>query len=201
MITNVFQQDIILENERVLLRPLKENDFENLLPFSLHEPEIWKYGLVTAAGEDNLRSYISTAVKNLQDQNEYPFIVFDKQANAYAGSTRFYDIQQAFLTTQLGYTWYGRNFQRTGLNRNCKLLLLTFVFEKWELERLEFRADANNQRSIAAMKAIGCIEEGILRNHMPTAQGFRRDSIILSILKNEWFGGVKELLQRSIRHP
>ncbi len=201
MITNVFQQDIILENERVLLRPLKENDFENLLPFSLHEPEIWKYGLVTAAGEDNLRSYISTAVKNLQDQNEYPFIVFDKQANAYAGSTRFYDIQQAFLTTQLGYTWYGRNFQRTGLNRNCKLLLLTFVFEKWELERLEFRADANNQRSIAAMKAIGCIEEGILRNHMPTAQGFRRDSIILSILKNEWFGGVRELLQRCIHHP
>src|SRR5204863_6064592 len=129
---------------------------ENLLPFSLKEPEIWKYGLVTAAGEENLRQYIDAAVKNLQDKKEYPFIVYDKKLNRYAGSTRFYDIQQAYLTTQLGFTWYGKEFQRTGLNRHCKLLLLSFVFEEWELERCEFRADANNERSITAMKAIGC---------------------------------------------
>jgi len=77
--------------------------------------------------------------------------------------------------------------------------LATYVFEEWGMERLEFRADANNAQSVAAMKAIGCVEEGILRNHMPTAQGGRRDSIILSILKTEWFGGVKELLQQKIR--
>ncbi len=192
---DIFQHQPILENERVLLRPIEENDFENLLPFSLHEPEIWKFGLVTAAGENNLRNYLSTAVKNLADKKEYPFIVFDKKANRYAGSTRFYDIQQPWFTTQLGYTWYGKNFQRTGLNRHCKLLLLTYVFEQWGLHRLEFRADANNAKSIAAMKSIGCIEEGILRNHMPTASGGRRDSIILSILKDEWFGGVKEKMQ------
>jgi RimJ/RimL family protein N-acetyltransferase len=195
MITDIFSQNLILEDERVLLRPLQENDFENLLPFSLHEPEIWYYGLVTAAGEENLKNYLATAVKSRNEKKEYPFIIFDKQANAYAGSTRFYDIQQPYLTTQLGYTWYGKNFQRTGLNRHCKLLLLSFVFEQWGLERLEFRADANNAKSIAAMKAIGCIEEGILRNHMPTAQGFRRNSIILSILKDEWLGGVKEMLK------
>jgi RimJ/RimL family protein N-acetyltransferase len=73
------------------------------------------------------------------------------------------------------------------------------VFEEWELERLELRADANNARSIAAMKAIGCTEEGILRNHMPTREGGRRGSIVLSILKTEWFGGVKEKIQKSIR--
>jgi RimJ/RimL family protein N-acetyltransferase len=67
------------------------------------------------------------------------------------------------------------------------------------MERLEFRADANNAKSIAAMKAIGCVEEGILRNHMPTAQGGRRDSIILSILKSEWQGGIKAQIQKSIR--
>jgi len=198
MVKDIFQQQPILENERVLLRPIQENDFDNLLPFSLHEPEIWTYGLVTAAGEDNLRNYLTTAVKNLNDKKEYPFIVFDKKANRYAGSTRFYDIQQPWLTTQLGYTWYGKEFQRTGLNRHCKLLLLTYVFEEWGMERLEFRADANNAKSIAAMKAIGCVEEGILRNHMPTASGARRDSIILSILKTEWYGGVKELIQRGI---
>ena len=199
MTKDIFQQQPVLENERALLRAIREDDFENLLPFSLNEPEIWHYGLVTAAGKDNLRKYIDTAVMNLNDKKEYPFIVFDKQANKYAGSTRFYDIQQPWLTTQLGYTWYGKDFQRTGLNRHCKLLLLTWVFEEWGIERLEFRADANNAGSIAAMKAIGCTEEGILRNHMPTAAGGRRDSIILSILKKEWFGGVRELLQKKTR--
>jgi N-acetyltransferase len=198
MVKDIFQQQPVLENERVLLRAIREDDFDNLLPFSLNEPEIWFYGLVTAAGKDNLRKYIDTAVKNLDEKKEYPFIVFDKKTNAYAGSTRFYDIQQQYLTTQLGYTWYGKDFQRTGLNRHCKLLLLTYVFEEWGIERLEFRADANNATSIAAMKAIGCVEEGILRNHMPTASGNRRNSIILSILKTEWFGRVKKLLQQKI---
>ncbi len=198
MIDNLFDKDRILEDERVLLRPLLESDFDNLLPFSLNEPEIWKFGLITAAGEDNLRKYISDTIRNREEKKEYPFIVFDKKKNAYAGSTRFYDIQQAYLTVQLGFTWYGKNFQRTGLNRHCKLLLLRFVFEEWGLERLEFRADANNQRSIEAMKAIGCVPEGILRSHMPTAAGYRRDNIVLSILKDEWFGGGRELLLEKI---
>jgi N-acetyltransferase len=198
MTKDIFQQQPILENGRVLLRPIQESDFNNLLSFSLHEPEIWKFGLVTAAGEENLKNYLATAVKSLNDKKEYPFIIFDKKENRYAGSTRFYDIQQAWFTTQLGYTWYGKDFQRTGLNRHCKLLLATYTFEEWGMERLEFRADANNTRSIAAMKAIGCVEEGILRNHMPTAQGGRRDSIVLSILKEEWFAGVKELLKSKI---
>ncbi|MEI2740653.1 MAG: GNAT family protein [Chitinophagaceae bacterium] len=197
MVKDIFQQPLILENERVSLHPIQENDFDNLLPFSLQEPEIWKFGLLTAAGEDNLRNYISGAVKNMEDKKEYVFIVFDKKANRYAGSTRFYDIQQQYSYTQLGYTWYGKEFQRTGLNRHCKLLLLQFVFEEWGLERLEFRAHAGNQRSIDAMKAIGCVTEGILRNHMPTVDGSRRDSIVLSILKDEWFGGVKERLQKN----
>lgn len=195
MISNIFKENIILENERTLLRPLQENDFENLLPFSLQEPEIWKYGLITAAGEENLSIYINSAVKKRKEEKEYPFIVFDKKANAYAGSTRFYDIQQPYLTVQLGYTWYGENFQRTGLNRHCKLLLLSFAFEEWEMERVEFRAHAANHRSISAMKAIGCMEEGILRNNMPTADGSRRDSAVFSILKSEWLNGGKELLK------
>ena len=196
MIKNIFEQSVILENDRALLRPIQESDFDNLLPFSLNEPDIWKYGLITAAGEENLRNYIAGAVKNMNEKKEYVFIVFDKKANRYAGSTRFYDIQQEYLATQLGYTWYGKEFQRTGLNRHCKLLLLTYVFEKWGLERLEFRAHAANERSITAMKDIGCVVEGILRSQMPTVDGSRRDSIVLSILKAEWFTKVRELLQQ-----
>jgi N-acetyltransferase len=194
---DIFQHQPVLENERVLLRPLEASDYTHLLPFSLHEPDIWKYAIVnsSAAGEENLKKYLDYTLKNRSEKKEYPFIVFDKQTNRYAGSTRFYDIQQANLTAQLGYTWYGKEFQRTGLNRHCKLLLFTFVFEKWGLERLQLQADINNTRSIAAMKAIGCVEEGVLRSHLPLANGGRRDTIVLSILKNEWFSGVKELIK------
>lgn len=199
MLTDIFQQQPAPENERVLLRPLQADDFKNLLPFSLNEPDTWQYGLVTAAGKENLRNYIDTAVKNLAAKKEYPFIVFDKKAKAYAGSTRFYNIHPVHSSAFLGYTWYGNDFQRTGLNRHCKLLLLTYAFEQWGLERVEFNADAKNVKSIAAMKAIGCVEEGVLRSNMPTAQGGRRDSIVFSILKDEWFGGVKEGLKEKIR--
>jgi RimJ/RimL family protein N-acetyltransferase len=199
MLTDIFSQNIILENERALLRPIEKSDFNNLLAFSLNEPEIWKYGLLTAAGEDNLRNYLNMAVNNRIERKEYAFIVFDKKTNTYAGSTRFYDIQQSFLTAQLGYTWYGKDFQRSGLNRHCKLLILSFAFEVWGLERVEFRAHAQNYKSIEAMIAIGCVMEGTLRNHMPTVTGQRRDSVVLSILKNEWLNGGKEKLLAKTR--
>jgi len=198
MINNITQQEIILEDERVLLRPLVATDLEHLLPFALNEADIWKYSLVSPAGEEGMQNYISTTLQNRAAGIEYPFIVFDKQSNSYAGSTRFYDIQENNLTTQLGYTWYGKAFQRSGLNRHCKLLLLQFAFEEWNLERVEFRADADNERSVNAMKAIGCTVEGILRSNMSIVAGGRRNSIVLSILKSEWFAAVKEHLQKKI---
>jgi N-acetyltransferase len=194
MIRDIYTENIILENERVLLRPMQRDDEDALKSFSENEPDIWKYGLITAAGKENLHNYVEAAVMNREEKKEYPFIVFDKKTNAFAGSTRFYDIQPAYGYAQLGYTWYGKDFQRTGLNRHCKLLLLTFVFEVWQLERLEFRAHAKNERSIQAMKDIGCVVEGILRSQMPTVDGSRRDSIVLSILKDEWYGDVKRKL-------
>jgi len=120
-----------------------------------------------------------------------------KKTNSYAGSTRFYDIQLANKCLQLGFTWYGKNYQGTGLNKNCKYLLLEFAFEKLNIERVEFRADNSNEKSIAAMKSIGCKVEGILRSNGVRPNGERRDSIILSILKQEWKNSVKEnLLKR-----
>ena len=195
-----FNHDYVLENERVLLRPLKWGDRQHLVPFSLNEPTIWKFSLQGAQGDENLDKYLQLALDGRAKQTEYPFIVFDKQTQRYAGSTRFYDIQLAYDTLQLGYTWYGKDFQRTGINRNCKYLLLQFAFEQLRAERVEFRADNLNERSIAAMKAIGCKVEGVLRSNMPTATGERRrDSIVLSILKDEWEKEVKELLWSMIK--
>lgn len=201
MITNVafnFDKDYILENECVLLRPLGYNDYNNLLVFSLNEPETWQYSLISAAGETNMKNYISDALKSREAKTAYPFIVYDKRANTYAGSTRFYDMQLFHKTTQLGYTWYGKEFRGTGLNKNCKYLMLQFAFEQMGFERVEFRADYNNKRSIAAMKSIGCVEEGVLRQNVTTDAGIKRDSIVLSILENEWNTTVKQNLQTKI---
>ncbi|AOW09631.1 GNAT family N-acetyltransferase [Flavobacterium gilvum] len=194
-----FPQNIILEDEMVFLRSLQLSDFENLLDISLNEPETWEYSLVRANGKENLENYIRLALKAKENKTEFPFIVFDKKSGKYAGSTRFYDINLQFKTLQLGYTWYGKDFRGTGLNKHCKYLLLQFAFETLGIERVEFRADNNNQRSIAAMKSIGCKVEGVLRSHMPTADSdVRRDSIVLSILKDEWFSEVKENLKKKL---
>lgn len=194
-----FSDNIILEDDFVLLRPLQESDVENLLEISINEPETWKYSLVGAEGKENLINYIQQAIKARESEKEFPFIVFDKKSQKYAGSTRFYDINLDFKTLQLGYTWYGSEFRGTGLNKHCKFLLLQFAFETLGLERVEFRADNNNERSIAAMKSIGCKVEGVLRSNMPTRDNnLRRDSIVLSILKDEWFAEVKENLKRKL---
>ena len=192
-------KDYVLENKCVLLRPLTFEDCNNLRYFSLNEPEIWTYSSQKAAGEANLVKYIEFALQARKTGKEYPFIVFDKRTQAYAGSTRFYDIQPDHKMLQLGFTWYGKAFQGTGLNKNCKYLLLQFAFEQMGMERVEFRADHNNTRSIAAMKSIGCTVEGVLRSHAIKLDGSRRDSIILSILKQEWEFQVKDSLWRKIR--
>lgn len=194
-----FPQNLILEDDFVLLRPLQESDVENLLEISLNEPETWEYSLVRANGKENLENYIQIALKAKENKTDFPFIVFDKKSGKYAGSTRFYDIQLPFKTLQLGFTWYGKDFRGTGLNKHCKFLLLQFAFEILAMERVEFRADNNNQRSIAAMKSIGCKVEGVLRNHMPNFDSeVRRDSIILSILRKEWFDEAKANLMAKL---
>jgi RimJ/RimL family protein N-acetyltransferase len=193
------QVDYILEDDRVLLRPLKETDLQFLLSYAMDEPDTWKYSYISAKGEDGMRKYIQDALEGRQSSLEYPFIVFDKQTGEYAGSTRFYDIRPVWQTLQLGYTWYGEKFRGTGLNKHCKFLLLRLAFETLNAERVEFRADARNECSIAAMKSIGCTPEGILRNNMPLQEGGRRDSIVLSILKDEWESSVKNRLTGLIK--
>jgi len=183
-----------------MLRPLQADDLKFLLPFALNEPEIWKYSIHSPAGKEGMQQYIQETIDQRNAGKEYPFIIFDKAAHAYVGSSRFYDIQLKNGMTQFGYNWYGKKYQRTGLNRHCKLLMLGYAFEIWGMERVEFRADAKNERSIRAMKEIGCVEEGILRSQSPSATGGRRDAIVLSILKTEWFNGGKEKL-KAIIHP
>ncbi|WP_445747292.1 GNAT family N-acetyltransferase [Polaribacter sp.] len=193
-----FTKEYILENSLVRLTPLQVADYEYFLQFAINEPELWTYSLIQANSPEKMKIYIEKALEGRKNKHSYAFTVFDKRTNQYAGSTRFYDIQTANATLQLGFTWYGKDFQGTGINKNCKYLLIEFAFEVLKMERVEFRADANNQRSIRAMKSIGCIEEGILRKNTYKPDGSRRDSIVLSILKDEWFGNVKHELAKQV---
>lgn len=176
------------------------SDHANLVHFALNEPEIWTYSLIQANSPEKLKIYIEMALEGRKNKNAYAFSVFDKETNQYAGSTRFYDIQNENASLQLGYTWYGKDFQGTGLNKNCKYLLLEFAFEMLKMERVEFRADNDNLRSINAMKSIGCVAEGVLRSNTFKPNGERRDSIVLSILKEEWNKTVKRKLQEKTNH-
>lgn len=190
--------DLILEDKDVLLRPLQLEDLENLKHFAILEPDTWRFSLVAVVGEEGMKKYIDSAVNDSKAKNSFAFIVYDKKTKRYAGSTRFYDLQLENKTVQLGYTWYGEAFRGTGLNKHCKFLLLQYAFETLGMERVEFRADANNKRSIAAMQSIGCTVEGILRKNAAISGGGRRNSIILSILKDEWEDGIKNALQAKL---
>ncbi len=193
-----FNEEYILENKVVRLTPLKAEDYHHLVHFAMNEPELWTYSLIQASSSDKMKIYIDKAMEARKNKNSYAFLVYDKLNNKYAGSTRFYDIQIENASLQLGYTWYGKEFQGTGINKNCKYLLLEFAFEVLKMERVEFRADNENTRSINAMKSIGCTVEGVLRSNTYKPDGTRRDSIVLSILKDEWNNHIKQYLKEKI---
>lgn len=194
-----FTKEIILENERVLLRPLMLSDRSLLAHYVNEEPDLWQYSLAAITNTKDLDKYIQAAIEARENKTSYAFIVFDKQLNDYVGCTRFYDMQIAFETTQIGYTWYSKKCWGTKLNENCKFLLLQFAFDQMDFERVEFRADNTNKRSIAAMQKIGCTVEGVLRNHLPMPNGKRRDSIVLSIVKEDWNASLKQALAAKLK--
>lgn len=193
-----FTRDYILENDSVLLRPVAFHDAENLLEYACNEPDLWRYALISAAGSDNMVRYINSAIKERCLKRQYAFTVFDKTTHAYAGSTRFCEINRDTQCAQLGYTWYGKRFRGTPLNKHCKLLLLDFAFTIMQMERVEFRADVDNEIGIKALKQLGCTLEGRLRSCGPTPGAPRRDCYVFSILKNEWEDGLRDVLVQKL---
>lgn len=193
-----FTEKYILENDFVLLRTLEVTDKEMLIEFGINEPEIWRFNINGGNGKENFERYFDTAIKQFSDKNQYPFIVFDKRNNKYAGMTRFYEISNEFKRLDIGFTWYGKSFQGTGLNKNCKYLLLEFAFDKLEMIRVGLAANSKNEKSINAMKSIGCKVEGVLRQYSRDGDGNIIDTIKLSIIKNEWDESVKMNLKKQI---
>ncbi|PCH66089.1 MAG: GNAT family N-acetyltransferase [Bacteroidetes bacterium] len=180
-----FDNDIILDNELVLLKPFSKEDFDGFAEIAFNE-RIWEGTTPMVLTEDDLGKYMDRVLREKENKIRYPFTIIDRSKNKIAGSTSFLNISEFHKRLEIGSTWLGIEFQRTGLNRVCKFLLGQYVFEELKYERLEFKTDALNEQSRNALKKIGAKEEGILRSHMEMNFGRRRDSVYYSILKDEW---------------
>jgi RimJ/RimL family protein N-acetyltransferase len=193
-----FDEEIILENSFALLRPINKTDIDNLLPVATKDKYLLQFSPAQIFTAELLKTYIDSAVENKISKNRYAFIVFDKTRNQFAGSTSFLNISNPDDRLEIGSTWYGDEFQRTGLNRNCKYLLLQYAFDNLEAERVEFKTDERNLASRKAIEKIGGQFEGILRRHTLMSDGFRRNTICYSILRSEWAELKKHFLEHNL---
>ena len=182
-----FSAPIVIENSRVRLRPLELTDFEALKAVAF-DAELWKFTLTRGDDAVSLAAYIRQAVEDRQQGRRYPFAIIDRETGELAGSTSYYNDVEADLRLSIGYTWVGTKFQRSGLNRACKHLLLSHAFCQLRYERVELETDSRNQKSRTAMARMGATEEGTLRSHRITQGGVRRDTVIFSIIRSEWSG-------------
>jgi N-acetyltransferase len=181
-----FELDIILENDRVLLRPLQLGDANELLLQSNGDSKLLQYSPAQIHSADHLDQYIRTAITGREKKKRYPFAILDKNTGNLAGSTSYMTIVDPEKRLEIGSTWIGREFQGTGLNRSMKNLMLSYAFDTLGYERVEFMTDERNGQSRRAMEKIGCKFEGVLRSHLYLSDGYRRSSAVYSIIREEW---------------
>jgi RimJ/RimL family protein N-acetyltransferase len=182
---SIIDENLILENSKVLLRPLGRDDFVGLKKIAYNE-EIWKYYTFKISNDNDLKDWIDKTINENKNGIRMQFVIIDKTADKTAGSTSYMNISAEDKRLEIGTTWLGSEFHGTGLNRQCKFLLLDYAFENLGMLRVEFKTDFLNQKSRKALVKIGAFEEGVLRSHMQLHDGRRRDSIYYSILNNEW---------------
>ncbi len=182
---NFLNEHIILENNRSRLEPLEEKHFPLLWPIAA-ERELWQFTQADIKTEADFRRYFDKALQERKSGTAYPFVIYDKQFDCYAGSTRFGSIALNDKRQEIGWTWYKPSLQRTGINKATKFLLLSFGFENLELNRIELKTSHLNLKSQGAMLKIGAAKEGVLRKHSIADNGFVRDTVYFSFIKEEW---------------
>ena len=182
-----FNENIILENNFALLRPLSLEDEEGFAKIAF-DSDIWKYNVARIMNSTELKEFINTSLEDRKRNLRYQFTIIQKASGEIAGSTSYSNISVKDKRLEIGWTWLGKKFMGTGLNKECKFLLLQYAFEHLKFERVEFKTDVLNKASRRALQKIGAKEEGILRSHTLMHDGRRRDTIYYSILANEWSG-------------
>jgi N-acetyltransferase len=188
-------QSETLEGNYVRLEPMRLDHHDLLCEVGLVS-ELWLWTMNQCLTPDDMRKYMETALDDLAKDAALPFVTIDKVSNKIVGSTRFGNIDLKNKKAEIGWTWLNPEWQRTYINTEAKLLMLAHGFEIWDCNRIELKTDRLNEKSRNAIQRLGATEEGILRSHMLTDAGRRRDTVYFSILREEWPEIKRRLQQR-----
>lgn len=174
-----------LEGGVVRLEPLRNEHSAALAEVGL-DPSLWRWTTSVVKSEADMERYVEAAVAEQAAGLSLPFATIERMSGRIIGSTRFGSIAAAHRRVEIGWTWIGREWQRTAINTEAKLLMLAHAFEHWRCIRVELKTDVLNEKSRRAIERIGAREEGTLRRHMVTEEGRVRDTVYYSILADEW---------------
>jgi RimJ/RimL family protein N-acetyltransferase len=190
---------VTLEGNGVRLEPLNSNHHEGLAR-AASDGRLWELFFTSVPEPSQVSSYISQALEKQQQGEMLPWAVRDLKSGDIVGSTRFHDIIAAADRVEIGYTWYAQRCQRTHVNTVCKLLLFSHGFEKINCKVIGLRTDNFNFRSQEAIEALGAKKDGVIRHHVPRRDGSIRDTVMYSVLAQEWPAVKKHLLLRLSRN-
>ncbi|SDD56084.1 Protein N-acetyltransferase, RimJ/RimL family [Pricia antarctica] len=183
---------IELEGQKVKLVPLQKSHKAGLLKAAA-DGKLWELWFTSVPSSSNIDKYIEHALNQKQNGSEFPFVVLDKNKGDIIGSTRYLNMQSEHRRLEIGSTWYAKKHQRTGVNTECKYLLLKYAFENLNCIAVQFMTDWHNSRSRTAIARLGAKQDGVLRNHRLNADGSCRDSVVFSITEQEWAAVKKSL--------
>jgi N-acetyltransferase len=189
-------EKITLDGRYVRLEPISEAHRAGLCE-AVSDGELWNLSVTLVPHVDQMVEFLSNAESDHMNGDGLAFATIDKASNRVAGSTRFMRRSLPHKRIEIGFTFLGKSWQKTPLNTEAKLLMLTHAFECLELNRVEFLTDYLNVNSRRAILRLGAKEEGILRNHMMMPDGRVRDSMLYSIISIEW-PGVKQNLRAKL---
>jgi len=178
-------QPVTLEGRIVRLEPLDRRHLDDLARVAF-EPSIWQWTLARPADRAGLEAWLETALANREAGSEMPFATIDRESGRAIGSSRYLSIVPEHRRLEIGWTWLGLDWQRSGANREAKLLQLGHAFETLRANRVEFKTDSRNEPSRTALLGIGATFEGIFRNHMVMPDGPLRHSAYYSVIAEEW---------------
>ena len=192
-------EPVVLDGVHVRLDPMRVDHIPALCEVALDE-SIWRWTANIVADDADIERYVKAALVERDFGRAIPFVTIDKRSGTIVGSTRFGNIDIVNRKVEIGWTWINPQWQRTAINSEAKLLMLTHAFEVWKCVRVEFKTDSNNRKSRKAIRRLGAKEEGVLRNHMITETGRFRDSVYFSIIESEW-PAVRSGLELKLEQP
>jgi RimJ/RimL family protein N-acetyltransferase len=178
-------EPVTLEGRRVRLEPLTLDHVPGLAQVAL-DPAIWQWTIARPETVDELRSWAEAALAGRDTRTEFPFATIDVATGRPIGSSRFMNVVLEHRRVEIGWTWVAPAWQRTGANREAKLLMLRHAFDTLGCRRVEFKTDSLNEPSRTALLGIGARFEGIFRNHMVMPDGRMRHSAYYSVIDEEW---------------